>query len=351
MSTTNVEEIVSGTTDIYAFLEVSPDATETEIKRQYRRKALEYHPDKNPSEEAAIKFNLLSQIYEILTSDLRKEYDRIRNIRLHKAQEASKLTEETRRFKEELERAEREHRFNTTGVFDASSKDYIQRNLFEKNLERLKEDGLKRRRKQEQELLNSENEKSNMESTKDDAKYVSFRDINIDGVKQISLMNSQIQQKQTKCIVKWKHKPELKGLITEEVLAEIMSIFGPIVESKIYPTKKNARYDTALISFQTLEGASNATNHNYKQSATLWDGTSVRKLSSLLRDCQYLKELMEEVVTPEGHLDTDKVYKLLKNTDNIYPKTLINNVLHSESNCYLEKTLKNVVYNDIRGGQ
>ncbi|MER3603711.1 MAG: molecular chaperone DnaJ, partial [Thermus sp.] len=34
--------------DYYAILGVSKDATQEEIKRAYRRLALEYHPDKHP---------------------------------------------------------------------------------------------------------------------------------------------------------------------------------------------------------------------------------------------------------------------------------------------------------------
>ncbi len=60
--------------DLYAVLGVGPDATQEEIKRAYRRKARELHPDTGGDEEA---FKQVTRAYQILSDpERRAHYDR-----------------------------------------------------------------------------------------------------------------------------------------------------------------------------------------------------------------------------------------------------------------------------------
>jgi len=64
--------------DYYEILDISKDATKSEIKSAYRNMAKKYHPDLNQgNEEAQDKFKEINEAYEVLSDDdKRNRYDR-----------------------------------------------------------------------------------------------------------------------------------------------------------------------------------------------------------------------------------------------------------------------------------
>lgn len=64
--------------DYYEILGIDKNATEVEIKKAYRKKAIEYHPDKNPGNKNSEEmFKKAAAAYEVLSNpDKRAKYDR-----------------------------------------------------------------------------------------------------------------------------------------------------------------------------------------------------------------------------------------------------------------------------------
>ena len=64
--------------DYYELLGVAKNASAEDIKKAYRKLAMQYHPDRNPgNHEAEHKFKEISEAYQVLCDDQRRAaYDR-----------------------------------------------------------------------------------------------------------------------------------------------------------------------------------------------------------------------------------------------------------------------------------
>lgn len=62
--------------DYYEVLGVSKDASQSEIKKAYRKKAMKYHPDRSDEPDAEKKFKQASEAYEVLGDEQKRQrYD------------------------------------------------------------------------------------------------------------------------------------------------------------------------------------------------------------------------------------------------------------------------------------
>ncbi len=59
--------------DYYEILGISKNASKDEIKRAYKKLALKYHPDRNPSKDAEEKFKEISEAYAVLSDDTKRQ--------------------------------------------------------------------------------------------------------------------------------------------------------------------------------------------------------------------------------------------------------------------------------------
>lgn len=230
--------------DVYEILQISASANEKEIKKQYRKLALQHHPDKGGDED---KFNEIARAFEIVTNaDLLTQYKQLREQIYAKKVQEQQWDDSTRKFHQQLQRAEREH---------AANRQQMMENDAAKFERELAEQTLKRRRLAADHVYT----------------YTPWTEIPVEPF----VNECQVE-------VYWKNR---EGVVFDEkVVGEIMGVFGNVEGVELRGLHSNG-YNYAVVTFTTATAAKEARSHDYRRSASKWDGSSHRKSASLLREC------------------------------------------------------------------
>ncbi|XP_075783229.1 dnaJ homolog subfamily C member 17 isoform X2 [Pelodiscus sinensis] len=217
--------------DLYALLGVGEKASEKEVKKAYRQKALTCHPDKNPDNPRAEElFHQLSQALAVLTdAAARAAYDKVRKAKKQAAERTQKLDEKRKKVKLDLEAREREAQAHVSEEEEIR----ITRTL-EQEVIRLREEG-SRQLEEQQKLIQDQ--------------------IRLEREQRVQGKHGNgVEGKGTpKLKLRWKCKKddETKGGYTKEVLLQILQKYGEVL-NLVLSSKKTG---SAVVEFATVKAA------------------------------------------------------------------------------------------------
>ncbi|XP_061036484.1 dnaJ homolog subfamily C member 17 isoform X3 [Eubalaena glacialis] len=243
--------------DLYALLGIEEEATDKEMKKAYRQKALSCHPDKNPDNpKAAELFHQLSQALEVLTdAAARAAYDKVRKAKKQAAERTQKLDERRKKVKLDLEARERQAQAH--GSDEEEKEESRSTGTLEQEIRRLREEGSRQLEEQQrviQEQIRQEREQrlrgmaENPESKGTPKLKVSPADLQATSHHLLSA-----EQMIPWAQLKWKSKKEAKsqGGYSRDVLLRLFQKYGEVL-NLVLSSKKAG---TAVVEFATIKAA------------------------------------------------------------------------------------------------
>ncbi|KAK6333418.1 hypothetical protein TWF718_011231 [Orbilia javanica] len=233
-------EFANSPISFYELLSLEPTAQAKDVRRAYRKTALQYHPDKNPDNPSAVeKFHLLTAAQEILCdAALRAAYDNALAAKVAKKRRAEAYDSNRRQMKEELEARENSFKRQKT---DADEK--------KREFERLKEEGARRRKemderkKREADIEEEEEKAAEMELDQDDDQEM------VAGESKFSELDRTLK-------VKWRRKGAGE-MMDKDGLMDLFGRFGKIDECVLVSgsAEKGKKYASALLIFNNIAHA------------------------------------------------------------------------------------------------
>lgn len=215
--------------NFYHILGVDVEADETAIRKAYRKKALECHPDKNPNNPKASElFHELSKALEILTDKAaRTAYDNVWKAKKAAELRHKKLDSKRQKLKDDLEKRELESQDRQSNkIFKGAPKS--DEDVLQEQIERLRREG-SRLLAEEHALLREQLQKSLAEH----------------------MQQNRIESTH-RLKIKWKadKKDPLNGGYNINNLTTYLKKYGDIVA--LVMSKK---FGSALVEFKSLESA------------------------------------------------------------------------------------------------
>ena len=226
-------------TDFYEILGVTADvASDNTLRKAFRKQSLKWHPDKNPSPEAAERFHLLTVAYDVISDPItRNAYDNARAARLAKKRRTEAFDMHRRKMQADLECRENKAKRARVDMDDEEAR-------FRAQLAKLQEEGEKLRHKREAALRAAATDTEQQQEEKP-----SERDI--------ESPRSQFSELDRTISVRWRRRGGGERL-DENALRSLFGRFGKIQDIIYKDGGKDKKYQNGLIIFESIVGAHSA---------------------------------------------------------------------------------------------
>lgn len=251
------------------------------LRKTYRRTSLLYHPDKNPSPDAAAHFHTLTTAYDVLSDAAAKQaYDQALVAGLVRKRKSEVMGNERRRLKEDLEARERAAR-NANGGVSVGVGRKKQKTAtaggdevaeFERQLGRLQEEGVRLRMKREEALRKAEMEakEDEEEEAEEEAKGKTAKkeEEKPEGSQRV-ISESTFSEMDRTIFIKLRTDQNPPIIITESTLTKSLSRFGeilsclvrsppPVADNHKKKKKKKEASITGVLVFKSILSAYDA---------------------------------------------------------------------------------------------